>query len=84
MFDINVPIGIAGVIAVSLFIPDMREADRGGRLDLLGLVLSGLAMAVLMAGFETVGRNLVPVGWTSRRFPPGRGRAWPMPGMRGA
>ena len=34
VFDINVPIGVIGVIAVSLFITDVREADRGGRLDL--------------------------------------------------
>jgi EmrB/QacA subfamily drug resistance transporter len=68
VFDINVPIGIIGVVAVSLFIPDMREPDRGGKLDLPGLVVSGLAMALLMAGFETVGRNLVPVGWTIGTF----------------
>ncbi len=64
VFEINVPIGIAGVIAVSMFIPDVREPDRGGRLDLSGLVFSGFAMAALMATFETVGRNLVPLSWT--------------------
>lgn len=73
VFDINVPIGIVGVVAVSIFIPDVREADRGGKLDLLGLVVSGLAMALLMAGFETVGRNLVPVGWTIAAFLAGAG-----------
>ncbi len=64
VFDINVPIGVAGVIAVSLFITDTREADRGGRLDLSGLILTGFAMAALMAGFETLGRHIVPLGWT--------------------
>jgi EmrB/QacA subfamily drug resistance transporter len=64
VFDINVPIGVIGVIAVTLFIPDMREEDRGGRLDVCGLVLSGLAMAGLMAAFETLGRHLVPLSWT--------------------
>ncbi len=64
VFDINVPIGIAGVIAVSLFITDVREADGGGKLDIWGLILSGFAMAALMAGFETVGRGIVPVSWT--------------------
>jgi EmrB/QacA subfamily drug resistance transporter len=64
VFDINVPIGVLGVIAVSLFITDVREADRGGRLDLAGLLLTGFAMAALMAGFETLGRHLVPLGWT--------------------
>ena len=64
VFDINVPIGVLGIIAVSLFITDVREADRGGRLDLPGLLLTGFAMAALMAGFETMGRHIVPVGWT--------------------
>ena len=73
VFDINVPIGIIGVAAVSMFIPDVREADRGGRLDLLGLVLSGMAMAFLMLGFETMGRNLLPVGWTVAAFAAGAG-----------
>ncbi|MBB5372503.1 MFS transporter [Acidocella aromatica] len=68
VFDINVPIGIIGAVAVSMFIPDVREPDRGGKLDLLGLVFSGLAMAFLMAGFETVGRYLVPMGWTIAAF----------------
>ena len=53
-----------GVIAVSLFITDVREDDRGGRLDVAGLLLTGFAMAALMAGFETLGRHLVPLGWT--------------------
>jgi EmrB/QacA subfamily drug resistance transporter len=64
VFDINVPIGILGVIAVSIFITDVREADGGGRLDGLGLVLTGFAMAALMAGFETLGREIVPLSWT--------------------
>jgi EmrB/QacA subfamily drug resistance transporter len=68
VFDINLPIGVIGVIAVTLFIPDMREPDRGGRLDLSGLVLSGLAMAGFMAGLETVGRGLVPLSWSLLAF----------------
>lgn len=73
VFDINVPIGIAGAIAVSLFIPDVREEGRGGHLDLLGLIYSGLAMAMLMAGMETVGRGLVPLSWTLLAFAGGAG-----------
>ena len=73
VFDINVPIGIAGAIAVSLFIPDVREEGRGGHLDTLGLVFSGLAMALLMAGMETVGRGLVPLSWTMLAFAGGAG-----------
>jgi EmrB/QacA subfamily drug resistance transporter len=64
VFDINVPIGIIGAIAVTMFIPDVREADGGGRLDIAGLFLTGIAMAALMAGFETIGRGIIPVPWT--------------------
>jgi EmrB/QacA subfamily drug resistance transporter len=68
VFDINIPIGILGAIAVTLFIPDVREADGGGRLDLSGLVLTGFAMAALMAGFETVGRGIIPLEYTLGLF----------------
>lgn len=64
VFDVNVPIGILGAVAVTLFIPDIRVEGRGGRLDASGLVLTGFAMAALMAGFETIGRHIVPLSWT--------------------
>ena len=73
VFDINVPIGIAGAVAVSLFIPDVREEGRGGHLDTFGLIYSGLAMALLMAGMETLGRGLVPLYWTLLAFAGGAG-----------
>jgi EmrB/QacA subfamily drug resistance transporter len=68
VFDINVPVGIAGFIAVTMFIPDIQEEGKGGRLDAIGLILSGLAMALLMAGFETTGRHLVPASWTASAY----------------
>jgi EmrB/QacA subfamily drug resistance transporter len=71
VFDINVPVGIIGTIAVTMFIPDMYEEGRGGRLDARGLVLSGLAMALLMAAFETTGRDLVPGSWTAAAYAAG-------------
>jgi EmrB/QacA subfamily drug resistance transporter len=61
IFDINVPIGIAGMILVSLYIQDVRE-PRPDRFDGAGLFFSGLCLAALMAALETVGRALVP-GW---------------------
>jgi MFS family permease len=64
VFDINVPIGITGIIAVTLFIPDLREAHHDTKLDVRGLFLTGFAMAALMVGFETIGRGLVPLPWT--------------------
>ncbi len=76
VFDINVPIGIAGAVAVTLFIPDITEPDRGGRLDFKGLLLSGAAMGGLMGGFETVGRGLVPLPWTIAAFALGGSATW--------
>lgn len=61
VFDINIPIGIIGAVAVTMFIPDVREPDGGGRLDISGLFLTGIAMAATMAGFETIGRGIIPL-----------------------
>ena len=58
IFDINVPIGLVGIVAVSLFIEDVREPPPG-RFDWIGLLLSGTGLAGLMFGMETVGRGVV-------------------------
>ena len=57
-FFINIPIGLIGLLAVSLFIKDFREPTKGA-FDLRGLALIGLALVGGMAGLETVGRGLV-------------------------
>ncbi len=59
-FGINVPIGIIGIIAVSLFVAEVKDTEEAGKLDLLGLFWSGCAMALLMTGFETIGNGLIP------------------------
>ena len=58
IFDINVPIGVVGIVAVSLFIEDVREPPPG-RFDGIGLLLSGSGLAGLMFGMETLGRGVV-------------------------
>jgi EmrB/QacA subfamily drug resistance transporter len=59
IFDINIPIGILGIVLVSLFVEDVREPPRG-RFDGIGLLLCGVALAGLMFGLETAGRGVVP------------------------
>ncbi len=59
IFDINVPIGVLGFVLVTRYVDDVR-APVPGRLDAVGLLLSGVALAGLMFGFETIGRGLVP------------------------
>ncbi len=57
IFDINVPIGVLGVVLVSLFVPETHE-PRPGRLDARGLLLSGVCLAGLMFGMQLAGRGL--------------------------
>ncbi len=57
-FFINIPVGIIGLVAVTLFIQDFREPPKGA-FDLRGLALTGLALVCGMFGLETVGRGLV-------------------------
>ncbi len=59
IFDINIPIGILGIVLVSLFVEDVREPQRG-RFDGIGLLLCGIALSGLMFGLETAGRGVVP------------------------
>jgi EmrB/QacA subfamily drug resistance transporter len=59
IFDINVPIGVAGIALALAYIPDRREPDPGP-FDLPGLLLSGVALAAFLAVLELVGRDMVP------------------------
>jgi EmrB/QacA subfamily drug resistance transporter len=59
IFYINVPIGLFGMVMVGLFIPDVRE-DNVVPFDWLGFVLSGVALASLMFGFELASRGVAP------------------------
>ena len=61
IFWINVPIGIIGIVLVTLFIKDMREEDVPP-LDLTGFALSGIGLSCLMFGFSVLGRGFLP-GW---------------------
>jgi MFS family permease len=51
IFYINVPIGILGVVLVSLFIANTRE-EAPRRFDLKGMLLSSLSLGLLLFGFE--------------------------------
>ena len=57
IFYINVPIGVIGLILVTLFIDDVREKEPG-RFDFQGFVLSGIALASLMFGLELASRGV--------------------------
>src|SRR5271166_5504973 len=57
IFDINIPIGVLGIVLVSLFVQDFREPPKGS-FDVRGLALTGLALVFGMFGLETAGRGL--------------------------
>ena len=57
IFYINVPIGLVGLLLVTLFIDDVREKEPG-RFDFPGFVLSGTALACLMFGLELASRGV--------------------------
>jgi EmrB/QacA subfamily drug resistance transporter len=59
IFLINVPIGLAGMVLVSVLIPN-RVEDAGRPLDFRGLVLAGVGLAGLMFGLEALGRGVLP------------------------
>ena len=64
IFYINIPIGILGMVLVSLFIEDLKEPPRGA-LDWRGQILCGAGLAGLMFGLQTVGRGVIPVEATA-------------------
>ncbi len=63
IFWINVPIAILGLVLASLFIPAHREPPPPP-FDRAGFGLTAVGLVGLMFGFETVGRDIVPV-WAS-------------------
>ena len=60
IFFINVPICLFGIALVTLFIKNIREPEVPP-LDLRGFVLTGLGLAGLVFGFESIGRGMIPV-----------------------
>ena len=66
IFQINIPMGILGVVLVTLYVDDIREPG-GAPFDWAGFVLSGTALASLMFGLETMGRGIFSpwVSWAA-------------------
>jgi len=58
IFYINIPFGILGIVLVSIFVEDIREPPRA-RLDWVGQIFCGAALAGLMFGLQTVGRGVI-------------------------
>jgi EmrB/QacA subfamily drug resistance transporter len=61
IFLINVPIGVAGLILVPLYIENFRGAERRP-LDWAGFLLSGISLSAIVYGFEALGRGSSDAG----------------------
>jgi len=57
IFFVNVPIGAAGIVLVSLFIKNIR-GEEPWPLDVKGFILSGAGLASLIFGLTIAGRGL--------------------------
>jgi EmrB/QacA subfamily drug resistance transporter len=60
IFFINVPVGVIGMVLVSMFIENVREPGASP-LDLRGFLLTGFGLAGLLFSFEAIGRGVIPV-----------------------
>jgi EmrB/QacA subfamily drug resistance transporter len=63
IFFINIPVGVAGVLAARIFIDETKDTSREQRLDLPGLLSSGVGLFALTYGLIETNDN----AWTSTR-----------------
>jgi len=59
IFFINIPIGILGIVLATIFVPEIKEEETPP-FDFLGFLLAGAGFALLMLGFASGGRHLIP------------------------
>src|SRR5580765_5433944 len=64
IFYVNVPIGVLAVIAAIVVVPESRDTSREQRLDLPGLLTSGIGLLALV--YALIEAN--NYGWTSTRI----------------
>ncbi len=61
IFFINLPIAVVGLVLAWRYIPEVRELGAP-RIDLTGILLTGVGLACLIFGFENLGRDqMTPV-----------------------
>jgi EmrB/QacA subfamily drug resistance transporter len=64
IFYVNVPIGVVGVVVALLVVPESRDTSREQRLDLPGLISSGIGLLAIV--YALIEAN--QYGWTSARI----------------
>ena len=63
IFFINIPVGVLGVVAARVFIDESKDTSKEQRLDLPGLIASGIGLFALTYGLIETNNH----GWTSTR-----------------
>jgi EmrB/QacA subfamily drug resistance transporter len=61
IFFVNIPIGILGIVAVSVVIENFRQ-ENPSRLDWTGFVLTGVSIGSLMYGLDMIVRPIINWG----------------------
>src|ERR1700758_2050113 len=61
IFLVNVPLGILGIVLVSLYFDNPKE-DEPRPLDWIGFLLTGVSLSCILYGIEAIGRGLNLVG----------------------
>jgi EmrB/QacA subfamily drug resistance transporter len=61
IFFINVPMGLAGIVLATIYIPDLK-AEAPDPFDARGALLAGVGIAGLVFGGSTLGLNFLPSG----------------------
>jgi MFS family permease len=56
IFYLNIPIGVLGLVLVTLFIDEVR-GEKPARTDITGFLLSGMSLGCLLFGFEMTSRS---------------------------
>ena len=60
IFFINAPIGLAGLLLVHAYIPEVGDDGPATPFDFFGFLLAGGALACMVFGFESMGRGFLP------------------------
>ncbi|XWN33814.1 MAG: MFS transporter [Devosia sp.] len=64
IFWINVPVGIVGLILVTIFISEVK-GEETRPLDIKGFLLSAVGLSGLVFGFSVLGQNMLPLPVTA-------------------
>lgn len=75
IFFINLPIAAVGLLLVIRFVPNVALQDAKA-LDWKGMLLTGFGLALVIFGFENLGRDILPALGVAGLFAAGMAMLW--------